>query len=410
MAAGGFFAFLDEVVALTKMTMAKTSAIIGDDLALSAKQMHGAAPHREIPILWAIAKGSLKNKTILAPVALGLSLWAPAMITPLLMVGGAYFCYEGCEKLVHDLRSRKNHSTGATSQDQISDTDLSESERIRKGINTDIILSAEVTAITLGLVAAYPLLNQAGALGLSALLMTGLTYGSVMGIVKMDDVGLHFAEKEGSGLWRGAVRAAGRGLASIMPGFMKTLNIAGTAAMFTVGGSLFLKGIPVVQQAIELAAHSASGALALGPAGVNIATWALEGASGIIGGIAALGIAHAAAPLIRPLMDTPGMNRLRNTYNRACDAGRSALQDLRRKFSPSPQPETTIEPEQTQTPAPQIAPARLQPAKAAEISAGNAFNRPASGLRQPANTNTQPDETVRQQHAVSPQRTQKILC
>jgi hypothetical protein len=204
--------------------------------------------------------------------------------------------------------------------------------------------------------------------------MTALTYGSVMGIVKMDDIGLHFAGKKGSGLWRNATRAAGRGLAGIMPGFMKALNIAGGAAMFTVGGSLLLKGIPVIPQTIELAAHSASAALDLGPAGVNIATWALEGASGIIGGIAALGMAHAAAPLIRPLMDAPNMNRLRNAYNKVCDAGRFALRDLRRRFRPSPQPETMIEPEQIQTPVPKIAPARPQSApRITALSVGDAF-------------------------------------
>ncbi|HET7204878.1 MAG TPA: DUF808 domain-containing protein [Steroidobacteraceae bacterium] len=246
---------LDDVATLTKVATRKTAGVLGDDLALNAQQVTGIRADRELPVVWAVAKGSLVNKAILVPAALLISAIAPWAIVPLLMAGGLYLCFEGAEKIVHRLLHKAEDEAhrrelAEALVDPSVDLVALEKDRIKGAIRTDFILSAEIIVITLGTVATATLGLRIGVLVGIALLMTAGVYGLVAAIVKLDDGALALS-RTGSR----ALQVLGRGILVATPWLMKSLSIAGTAAMFLVGGGILAHGIPPVHHAIEDALH-----------------------------------------------------------------------------------------------------------------------------------------------------------
>ncbi|MDM0104151.1 DUF808 domain-containing protein [Variovorax sp. J22R24] len=242
---------LDDVSVLTKVAAKKTAGVLGDDLALNAQQVSGVKANRELPVVWAVCKGSFVNKAILVPAALVIGTWLPWLVTPLLMIGGAFLCFEGFEKLAHKFLHREEHAASTTAHEQAVaseevDVVATEKAKIKGAVRTDFILSAEIIAITLGTVQGQPFVTQLSVLVGIALVMTVGVYGLVAGIVKLDDAGLYLSQREGAGS-----RALGRGILAAAPWLMKGLSIAGTAAMFLVGGGILVHGVPAVGHAIE---------------------------------------------------------------------------------------------------------------------------------------------------------------
>ena len=240
---------LDDVAVLSKVAVQKTSGVVGDDLALNAEQVTGFAAERELPVVWAVTKGSFINKAILVPAALLISAFAPGLVVPLLMIGGLYLCYEGFEKIAHKLLHAKEDAAHraallAALVDVQVDLVALERVRIRGAIRTDFILSAEIVVIALGTMATAPLRQQIVALTLIAILITVLVYGLVAGIVKLDDLGLKLHKR------RGVARAFGAGILRTAPYLMRTLSVVGTAAMFLVGGSILVHGVPPIEHLI----------------------------------------------------------------------------------------------------------------------------------------------------------------
>ncbi|WP_413736977.1 DUF808 domain-containing protein [Sodalis sp. RH21] len=252
---------LDDVAAMSKVAARKTASVLSDDLALNAQQVSGVKANRELPVVWKVAKGSLVNKAILVPLALIISAFIPWAITPLLMLGGCYLCYEGVEKLVeswHRYQRKKHPGTGDAPRVDVppvasaapdvtvtaADVLALENKKVKGAVRTDFILSAEIIVISLGIVAGAPLLNQVAVMVLVAVAMTVGVYGIVAAIVKMDDVGLYMSELPGAGGLRGPLRATGRGVVRAAPLLMKALSIIGTVAMFLVGGSILAHGLP----------------------------------------------------------------------------------------------------------------------------------------------------------------------
>jgi len=241
---------LDDVAVLTKVAAKKTAGVLGDDLALNAQQVTGVSANRELPVVWAVAKGSLVNKAILVPAALAISAWLPWAITPLMMIGGAFLCYEGVEKLAHRFlhsrdedEQRRAERVKALADEKV-DMVAWEKDKVKGAIRTDFILSAEIIVLSLGVVSSAPFLNQVTALVVIALAMTVFVYGLVAGIVKLDDLGLYLSNK-------GATLAAiGRGLLVAAPWLMKFLSVAGTAAMFLVGGGILVHSVAPLHHAI----------------------------------------------------------------------------------------------------------------------------------------------------------------
>ncbi len=247
----------DDVAAMTQMAAKKTAGVLGDDLALNAQQVTGVNADRELPVVWAVAKGSLMNKAILVPAALAISAVAPWAITPLLMLGGLFLCFEGAEKLLHAfLHSKKedeahhNELVKAVADEQV-DLVAFEKDKIKGAVRTDFILSAEIIVITLGAVASAPFMQQVSVLVGISIIMTLGVYGLVGGIVKLDDAGLYLTRQAS-----GAAQALGRGLLGFAPWLMKALSVLGTAAMFMVGGGILLHGVPALGHAVE---HFAQG-------------------------------------------------------------------------------------------------------------------------------------------------------
>ncbi|MDX9994492.1 MAG: DUF808 domain-containing protein [Rhodocyclaceae bacterium] len=267
---------LDDVAAMTKVAAKKTAGVLGDDLALNAQQVSGVHADRELPVVWAVAVGSLKNKAILVPAALAISALLPWLVTPLLMLGGLYLCFEGVEKLAEKFRHGKEEATHDLAAD-IADFAAHEAEKIKGAIRTDFVLSAEIIVIALGTVADMAFMTQVLVLVGIALLMTIGVYGIVAAIVKLDDLGLHLAAKPGA-----LVQGIGRALLLAAPKLMKTLAVVGTAAMFLVGGGILLHGIPPVAHAIE------NWAAGLGMLGVLLPSLAAL-LFGIVAGALALG-------------------------------------------------------------------------------------------------------------------------
>jgi uncharacterized protein len=248
---------LDDVAVLTKVAAKKTAGVLGDDLALNAQQVAGVKTDRELPVVWAVAKGSFVNKAILVPAALAIGAFAPWAVTPLLMIGGAYLCYEGFEKVAHKFLHAKEHDQAHHAElvtalvDPKVDMVAFEKDKIKGAVRTDFILSAEIIAITLGTVAASPFGTQVAVLVGMAVLMTVGVYGLVAGIVKLDDGGLYLSQRTGEGAWARFQRGAGATILKAAPYMMKGLSIAGTAAMFLVGGGILTHGVPALQQGIE---------------------------------------------------------------------------------------------------------------------------------------------------------------
>ena len=242
----------DDVSLLTKADAQKTAGVLGDDLALNAQQVSGVRAEREIPVVLAVAKGSFINKLILVPLALLISAFAPWAVTPLLMVGGAFLCFEGVEKLAHRFLhspsedNAQHDSLVQANADPAVDLLAFENDKIKGAVRTDFILSAEIIAITLGTVAAAPFVQQVAVLSGIALVMTLGVYGLVAGIVKLDDLGLWLTQQASS-----ALQSLGRGIVSAAPWLMKTLSVVGTAAMFLVGGGILVHGVPAVHHAVE---------------------------------------------------------------------------------------------------------------------------------------------------------------
>ncbi len=243
---------LDDVAVLSKVAAKKTAGVLGDDLALNAQQVSGVKADRELPVVWAVAKGSFVNKLILVPAALALATFLPWTITPLLMLGGAFLCYEGFEKIAHKFfhskeedEARHKAELEALSNPNV-DMVQFEKDKIKGAIRTDFILSAEIIVITLGTVAAEPFAKQVAVLSIVAVAMTIGVYGLVAGIVKLDDAGLALTQRSSS-----AAQAVGRALLVFAPWLMKTLSVLGTAAMFLVGGSIVLHGISPLYHAVE---------------------------------------------------------------------------------------------------------------------------------------------------------------
>ena len=259
---------LDDVALLSKVAAKKTAGVLGDDLALNAQQVSGVKAERELPVVWAVAKGSFINKTILVPSALVISSFAPWAVTPLLMAGGAYLCFEGFEKLAHKYLHSKTEQAEARQarvaalSDPAVDLVAVEKEKIKGAVRTDFILSAEIIVITLGTVQASPFLTQVSVLVSIAILMTVGVYGLVAGIVKLDDGGLYLTQQGGASSWRVAQRSFGRGILWLAPWLMKGLSIAGTIAMFLVGGGILTHGIAPLQHAIEQFTSAMSGVTA----------------------------------------------------------------------------------------------------------------------------------------------------
>ena len=269
-------AVLDDVALMTKMAAKKTAGVLGDDLALNAQQVSGVRAEREIPVVWAVAKGSFLNKLILVPSALAISAFIPWLVTPLLMVGGAYLCFEGFEKLAHKCL----HSNAEGHAERVEavanpaiDLVAFEQDKIKGAIRTDFILSAEIIAITLGTVADAPLPQQVIVLSGIAIVMTIGVYGLVAGIVKLDDLGLWLTQKPGQ-----VAKSIGGGILRAAPYMMKSLSVIGTAAMFLVGGAILTHGVPVIHHWIESVSAGAGGAGFVVPTLLNAVAGIVAGA------------------------------------------------------------------------------------------------------------------------------------
>ena len=241
---------LDDVSVMTKVAAKKTAGVLGDDLALNAQQVSGVRAERELPVVWAVAKGSFINKLILVPAALLISVFLPWLITPLLMVGGAYLCYEGCEKLLHkflhgrDAKEAEHQQRLQAVSDENVDLVAFEKTKIKGAIRTDFILSAEIIVISLGAVQSATFGVQVAAICAIAVLMTVGVYSLVAGIVKLDDAGQHLMQTPADSTAAGARIAFGQAILTVAPWLMKTLSVVGTAAMFLVGGGILVHGIP----------------------------------------------------------------------------------------------------------------------------------------------------------------------
>ncbi|WP_406731817.1 DUF808 domain-containing protein [Vibrio scophthalmi] len=242
---------LDDVALMSKVAAKKTAGVLGDDLALNAQQVSGVRAEREIPVVWGVAKGSFRNKLILVPAALLISSIAPWLITPLLLIGGLFLCFEGAEKVHEKFFHHASSTEQAEHKAEIepSGEDLSdyEQKKIKGAIRTDFILSAEIIVIALGTVQGHPFLTQVLVMSLIAILMTIGVYGLVAGIVKMDDLGFYLQRKSGG---QGALGAIGDGLVAMAPKLMKILTVVGTIAMFLVGGGIVVHSLPFVHHGL----------------------------------------------------------------------------------------------------------------------------------------------------------------
>ncbi|MCA1855719.1 DUF808 domain-containing protein [Massilia oculi] len=292
MAAGSLLALLDDIASvlddvsvMSKVAAKKTAGVLGDDLALNAQQVTGVNADRELPVVWAVAKGSFKNKAILVPAALAISAFVPWLITPLLVIGGAFLCYEGFEKLAHKFLHSKEedaqHKAEHVANLAATEADMCalEKDKIKGAVRTDFILSAEIIVIALGTVENAPFSQQVMVLVAIALLMTIGVYGLVAGIVKMDDAGLYLSGKA-SGLARGT----GKLLLATAPRLMKFLSVVGTAAMFMVGGGIIAHAWEPLHHFAEGAAHMTAGVPGVGGVLAAITPTVVDAIAGVIVG------------------------------------------------------------------------------------------------------------------------------
>ncbi len=259
---------IDDVAAQAVKAGSKAAGAVIDDAAVTPKYVHGFSADRELPIIWRIAKGSLWNKlVILLPIGLLLSSFAPWAIPPLLMLGGAYLCFEGAEKVAHAMGwGGHGHDDYPHKEETVEDPAHLEEEKAKGAIKTDFILSAEIMTIALAAIPPSNIWMEAATLAAVGIMITIAVYGSVAIIVKADDVGLHMAQNGGLGL----TRSLGRGIVKVMPGFMKTLTIVGTAAMLWVGGSIIVHGLEQMGYGwLEHAIYEAANAIGQGQAGLE---------------------------------------------------------------------------------------------------------------------------------------------
>ena len=289
-------AVLDDVSLMTKVAAKKTAGVLGDDLALNAQQVSGVRADRELPVVWAVAKGSFVNKLILVPSALLIAAFIPVLVTILLMLGGLFLCYEGFEKIAHkflhsseeDEQHRREHRQHLQSSPQ--DLVALEKKKIRGAIRTDFILSAEIIVITLGTVVDADPTVRIVTVSLIALLMTIGVYGLVAGIVKVDDAGLYLANREGEGGWLAFQRWFGLRLLGFAPVLMKTLGVLGTAAMFLVGGGILVHGLHPVEHVVEDAVAWGSALPAVGAVTGALVHPLMAGLVGIVAGGLVVGL------------------------------------------------------------------------------------------------------------------------
>ena len=285
---------LDDVSVMTKVAAKKTAGVLGDDLALNAQQVGGVRAEREIPVVWAVAKGSMLNKAILVPLALAISALAPWAVVPLLMLGGAFLCYEGFEKLAHKFLHSKTeleaqhielvHAVADPAVDMVA----FEKDKVKGAVRTDFILSAEIIVIALGTLTLASFSQKVAVLVAVAVGMTIGVYGLVAGIVKLDDAGLYL-----SGSRNGMTRVIGNGLLKAAPILMKTLSVVGTAAMFMVGGGILSHGIPFLHHAVEEIGHVA------GTVGGPLVATLANALIGVIAGAVILAVVVAVQRLFR---------------------------------------------------------------------------------------------------------------
>jgi len=282
---------LDDVAAMSKVAAKKTAGVLGDDLALNAQQVTGVKADRELPVVWAVAKGSMLNKAILVPAALAISVFIPWLITPLLMIGGAFLCYEGFEKLAHKYlhsaeedAQRKAAHKAAVANPQV-DLVQMEKDKVKGAVRTDFILSAEIIVISLGTVAGAALGQQVAVLVTIAVAMTIGVYGLVAAIVKMDDAGLHLSKSQ-----NGAARGLGKGLLAAAPRLMKVLSVVGTAAMFMVGGGIISHAVPAVHHFSQGVAAAVADVPAAGPVLAFLAPILVDALVGVIVGALVLAV------------------------------------------------------------------------------------------------------------------------
>lgn len=293
---------LDDVSVMTKLAAKKTAGVLGDDLALNAQQVTGVRAERELPVVWAVARGSLINKLILVPAALLISALAPWLVTPLLMLGGAYLCFEGFEKLAHRFlhdggEGQRQHAGRVQAlADPAVDMRVFEREKIKGAVRTDFILSAEIIAITLGVVAGQPFAQQVTVLSGIALLMTVGVYGLVAGIVKLDDAGLYLSRHGGR-----VLRMLGRGILRLAPWLMKLLSVVGTAAMFMVGGGILVHGVPLLGGLIHDGAMAVAALPLLGEPLEWLAPTLLSALFGVLAGALVLLLVSVAGKAWRAL-------------------------------------------------------------------------------------------------------------
>ena len=269
---------LDDVATMTKIATRKTAGVLGDDLALNAEQVSGVRAERELPVVWAVAKGSMLNKAILVPAALAISAFAPWLIAPLLMLGGAYLCFEGFEKLAHKyLPDTKNGEHRSQVVKALADPTIDlvalEKNKIKGAVRTDFVLSAEIIVIALGVVGGLALGTQVAVLVSIAIMMTIGVYGLVAGIVKLDDLGLWLCRRANA-----IAHAVGGAILWATPWLMRSLSVVGTAAMFLVGGGILSHGLPWVHHLIESLTSGFTGF-----AGVLLPS-ALDGVVGLVVG------------------------------------------------------------------------------------------------------------------------------
>lgn len=289
-------AVLDDVALMTKVAAKKTAGVLGDDLAVNAEKASGVRAERELPVVWAVAKGSFRNKCILVPAALAMSFFAPWSITPALILGGLFLCYEGFEKIAHKFL----HTTAedaAHHQDMLQhladekiDLVQYEQGKIRGAVRTDFILSAEIIVLTLGVVAEMKFVSQVLVLSAIGMIMTVGVYGLVAGIVKLDDVGLYLLQKEGRGLWPKAQRWCGGRLMVFAPLLMKILAVVGTVAMFMVGGGILAHGFHALDEGIKFLITHLEEAAAVGPVLAAMTPLLAHIAIGMVAGAAVLAV------------------------------------------------------------------------------------------------------------------------
>ncbi|CAJ1867272.1 Inner membrane protein YedI [Aeromonas dhakensis] len=273
---------LDDVALMTKVAAKKTAGVLGDDLALNAEQVSGVRAERELPVVWAVAKGSFRNKLILVPAAIAISALVPWLITPLLMLGGAYLCFEGAEKLAHKFLPHEASEGEAHTASIPKDLVAFEQQKVKGAIRTDFILSAEIIVIALGTVQGASLALQLSVVAGIAVLMTVGVYGLVGLIVKLDDIGLHLLQKPDGGALR---RAVGQGLLVTAPRLMHLLALVGTIAMFMVGGGILVHGWPFVHHLIEGAAAAVATLPAVGAALALVTPTLLNAVAGVVAGL-----------------------------------------------------------------------------------------------------------------------------